>query len=41
MLVSGAVRSTIQVKEAGAASVLPAGSVARIWKVCVPSLRLE
>jgi len=37
MVVSGAVVSTIQVKESGVASVLPAASVARTEKVCEPS----
>jgi hypothetical protein len=38
MVVFGAVRSIVQVKLAGDASVLPAGSVARTSNVCVPSL---
>src|SRR5947207_4814638 len=38
MLVSGAVRSTVQVWVAGEASVLPAASVARTSKVWLPSL---
>ena len=37
--VSGATVSTVQVKLAGEASVLPAASVARTWKVCEPSAR--
>ncbi len=39
MVVSGAVRSIVQVKLAGVASVLPAVSVARTWKVCEPLTR--
>ena len=35
----GAVVSIVQVKVAGVGSVLPAGSVARTWKVWEPSLR--
>ena len=35
----GAVVSIVQVKLAGDASVLPAASVARTWKVCEPSAR--
>jgi hypothetical protein len=38
-VVSGAAVSTVQVKVAGLASVLPAGSVARTLKVCEPSAR--
>ena len=34
MVVSGATVSTVHVREAGEASVLPAASVARTWKVC-------
>ena len=41
IVVFGAVRSTVQVKLADVGSVLPAGSVARTWKVCAPSARLE
>jgi hypothetical protein len=37
--VSGAAESTIHVKEAGLASVLPAASVARTWNVREPSAR--
>ena len=40
MLVSGAVVSTVQVKEAGLASLFPALSTARTWKVWLPSARL-
>src|SRR5438067_1853892 len=36
MLVFGGVRSIVQVKLAGVASVFPAGSVARTWKVWLP-----
>ena len=36
----GAVVSTVHVKLAGVASVLPASSVARTWKVWLPSERL-
>src|SRR5207244_3451091 len=40
MIVSGAVRSTVQVTVAGLASMLPAASLARTWKVCEePSTR--
>jgi Zn-dependent protease with chaperone function len=39
--VSGAVVSTVQVNEAGVRSVLPTASLARTWKVCEPSARLE
>ena len=39
MVELGAVVSTSQVKEAGEASVLPARSVARTWKVWLPSAR--
>src|SRR5207244_8717992 len=35
MIVSGAVRSTVQLTVAGVASMLPAASLARTWKVCV------
>jgi hypothetical protein len=38
MLVCGAVVSTVHAWVAAVASVLPAGSVARTWKVCEPSL---
>ena len=34
IVVSGATVSTVHVREAGEASVLPAASVARTWKVC-------
>src|SRR5436305_2280081 len=37
IVVSGAVRSIVHVKEAGVASVLPAGSVARTSKVWLPA----
>ncbi len=36
-VVSGAGVSTVQVKLAGVASVLPAASMARTWKVWLPS----
>ena len=39
MKVSGPVVSTTQVKLAGVASILPAASIARTWKVCEPSAR--
>jgi len=39
MVVSGGVVSTVQVWLAGVGSVLPAGSVARTWKVWLPSAR--
>ena len=39
-VVFGAAVSTVQVWEAGVASVRPAGSVARTWKVWLPSARL-
>jgi hypothetical protein len=39
MVVSGAVVSTVQVVEAGEASVLPAASLALTEKVCDPSER--
>src|SRR5215210_6804819 len=38
MVVFGAVRSTVQVWPAGVASVLPAASVARTWKVWLPAV---
>ena len=38
MVVFGAVVSTVHVYEAGVASTFPAGSVARTWKVCEPSV---
>jgi len=38
ILVSGALVSIVHVYEAGVGSVFPAGSVARTWKVCVPSV---
>jgi hypothetical protein len=38
MVVLGAVRSTVHVREAGDASVLPAGSVARTSKVWLPAV---
>jgi hypothetical protein len=41
IVVSGALRSIVQVYEAGVASVLPAASVARTSKVCEPALRPE
>jgi hypothetical protein len=37
MLVSGALVSIVQVRLAGLASVLPAASLARTWKVWLPS----
>jgi hypothetical protein len=40
MVVFGAAVSTVQVYEAGVASVFPAGSVARTWKVCEPSVNV-
>ena len=40
-VVSGAVRSTVQVKLAGVASVLPAPSMARTGKVWLPAARPE
>ncbi len=39
IVVSGAAVSTVQVREAGVASTLPAGSVARTWNVCAPCAR--
>ncbi len=39
MMVSGAAVSTVQVKLAGEASALPAASMARTWKVWLPSAR--
>ncbi len=42
MAVSGGVVSgvlTVHVREAGVASVFPAKSMARTWKVCVPGAR--
>ena len=39
IVVFGAAVSIVQVKLAGDASVLPAASVARTWKVCEPWLR--
>ena len=39
--VVGSVTSTVQVREAGLPSALPAGSTALTWKVCSPSLRPE
>ena len=39
IVVSGGVVSTVKVRVAGVASVLPAGSVARTSKVCEPSSR--
>ncbi len=39
IVVSGAAASTVQVKLAGVASVLPAASVARTSKVCDASVR--
>ena len=38
MVVSGDAVSTVKVRDAGVASVLPASSVARTSKVCWPSL---
>ena len=40
MVVWGAVVSTVQVLEAGVASVLPVTSVVLTWKVCDPSEKL-
>ena len=37
MVVSGGVVSMVQVKLAGDASILPAASVARTWKVWLPA----
>jgi hypothetical protein len=37
IVVSGAVVSTVQARESGVGSVLPAASVARTSKVCSPS----
>jgi hypothetical protein len=39
IVVSGAVRSTVQVWLAGVASVFPAGSVARTWNVWLPAVK--
>jgi hypothetical protein len=39
MFVSGAIESTTHVSDAGVASVFPAASVARTWKVCEPCAR--
>jgi adenine deaminase len=39
IVVSGAVASIVQVKLAGVASTLPAGSMARTWKVWLPSVK--
>ncbi len=39
IVVSGAVRSTVHVWLAGVASVFPAGSVARTWKVWLPAVK--
>jgi adenine deaminase len=39
IVVSGAVVSMVQVKLAGVASVLPTASVARTWKVWLPTAR--
>jgi len=39
IVVSGAVRSTIQVYEAGVGSTLPTASVALTWNVCAPAAR--
>ena len=36
---AGATVSTVQVREAGEASTLPAASMARTWKVCAPWAR--
>ncbi len=36
IVVSGATVSTVQLREAGEASTLPAVSTARTWKVCAP-----
>ncbi len=40
IVVSGAAVSIVQPYEAGSASTLPAGSVARTLNVCEPSVRL-
>ena len=40
-VVSGAVRSMVHVTLAGEASVFPAPSVARTWKVWLPAARPE
>jgi hypothetical protein len=37
IVVSGAVKSIVHVKLAGVGSTLPAGSVARTWKVWLPA----
>ncbi len=39
IVVSGSTVSTVQVREAGLPSVLPAASVARTWNVCEPCAR--
>ena len=39
IVVSGATVSTVQVREAGVVSGLPAASVARTWNVCEPCAR--
>jgi hypothetical protein len=39
MVVSGGVVSIVQLREAGVESVLPAASVARTRKVCVPFVK--
>ena len=39
IVVSGAVRSIVHVWLAGLASVFPAGSVARTWKVWLPAVK--
>jgi hypothetical protein len=39
IVLSGASESTVHVNDAGVASVLPAASVARTWKVCEPCAR--
>ena len=39
MVVSGGVVSTVQVKLAGVGSALPAASVARTWKLWLPSAK--
>jgi hypothetical protein len=38
IVVSGAVRSIVQLYVAGETSVLVAGSLARTWKVCAPAV---
>jgi hypothetical protein len=40
IVVSGTMVSTVQLKLAGVASLFPAGSVARTWKLWAPSVKL-